>query len=738
MRLRTMKPELATNASSGWSMDDQPWREPADPPPLDLLDQPPVDRYCDVVLTGGVTDGVVYPWAVLELARKYHFKNIGGTSVGAMAAALTAAAEFGRRHGSVTGFNEVLRKLPRKLGEDVNGATRLFSLFQPAPSTRRLFELFVGLAEMNSGANEKSALRSFLLSPPALNKERLIGTFAYAVKTRIRRFVVALLRLRKKCRLCALALSLLALWASGAWKIARVAFHAYRGPALIGVLAALLIGIAAWRLRHFGSLRTPLAVDVLCSLAWDMVVAVVFVGLAVLRDLLDGFLENGFGLCTGHRTGTAPPEQQSLIEWLHEGIQGACGKPLDRPLTFKDLWDAPGGPIGLPLSPARQTRKSRSIDLRMVTTNLTHGRPYGLPVDDETSRLFFRKEDLARYFPKVVLDYLVDRSHPYVCKVPGVEPDPINVPKELLELPAAELPVVVAARLSLSFPVLFSAVPLWAIDYEPVPEQRRLRRCWFSDGGICSNFPIHMFDAALPRWPTFGIALGPRSLFWNKQAIFLPMHYNQGRADRWDRFGDKTLPVTNAGVSPWSRLSGFLLSIVWSAKDWNDKTSMRMPGVRDRVIRVNLKPGEGGLNLKLTRRQILKLAHDYGRPAGKALVKKFIGPATAHSPFKFWNEHRWVRFNSLLVGLRERIEAIGAAAELAGYTKPLSAQIAEAVQTPPLGENDIEGTLTSRQSNDLENLLAALKDLASKFAHAESRQPYTPLPTPSMRIRPPL
>src|SRR5205807_10418438 len=30
---------------------------------------------------------------------------------------------------------------------------------------------------------------------------------------------------------------------------------------------------------------------------------------------------------------------------------------------------------------------------------------------------------------------------------------------------------------------------------------------WFSDGGICSNFPIQFFDAWLPKTPTFGINL---------------------------------------------------------------------------------------------------------------------------------------------------------------------------------------------------------------------------------------
>src|SRR5438552_338018 len=129
------------------------------PAPLDEAAEPPIDRYCDLVMTGGVTDGVVYPWAIVELARRYRFKNIGGTSVGAMAAALTAAAEYGRRCGSLFGFNEVLLKLPRKLGEDIDGkgTTRIFSLFQPTTSTRRLFDLFVSLFGSGGFSLEEAA-----------------------------------------------------------------------------------------------------------------------------------------------------------------------------------------------------------------------------------------------------------------------------------------------------------------------------------------------------------------------------------------------------------------------------------------------------------------------------------------------------------------------------------------------------------------------------------------------------
>jgi len=51
------------------------------------------DKYCDLVMKGGITSGIVYPNAVLSLAREYRFKSIGGTSAGAIAAAVTHWAQ---------------------------------------------------------------------------------------------------------------------------------------------------------------------------------------------------------------------------------------------------------------------------------------------------------------------------------------------------------------------------------------------------------------------------------------------------------------------------------------------------------------------------------------------------------------------------------------------------------------------------------------------------------------------
>ena len=67
---------------------------------------------CDIVMKGGITSGVVYPLAVVELAKTYRFRNIGGTSTGAIAAAATAAAELGRDPKKETQGFKLLEKLP--------------------------------------------------------------------------------------------------------------------------------------------------------------------------------------------------------------------------------------------------------------------------------------------------------------------------------------------------------------------------------------------------------------------------------------------------------------------------------------------------------------------------------------------------------------------------------------------------------------------------------------------------
>src|SRR5271170_3011840 len=72
-------------------------------------------KMCDLVMKGGVTSGVVYPAAITELSKEYRFASIGGTSAGAIAAGVAAAAEYARAGGKTEAFAQI-EKLPWELG----------------------------------------------------------------------------------------------------------------------------------------------------------------------------------------------------------------------------------------------------------------------------------------------------------------------------------------------------------------------------------------------------------------------------------------------------------------------------------------------------------------------------------------------------------------------------------------------------------------------------------------------
>ena len=92
-------------------------------------------------MKGGVTSGIVYPRAVSRLASIYRFQSIGGTSAGAIAAAVTAAAEYSRAQGTIV-FDK-LNQIPDWLGgESSSGrASNLVNIFQPQAKTKGLFRI---------------------------------------------------------------------------------------------------------------------------------------------------------------------------------------------------------------------------------------------------------------------------------------------------------------------------------------------------------------------------------------------------------------------------------------------------------------------------------------------------------------------------------------------------------------------------------------------------------------------
>ena len=507
-------------------------------------------RHCDIVMKGGVTSGIVYPLAICELATTYRFRNIGGTSAGAIAAAAAAAAEHGR-HAPGGGF-AAIAALPAWLG----GGATLRSLFQPDRSTRPLFHLLLALLDLRRG-----------------RWHRLVGAA-------LRWFPVA---------------------------------------ALLGALPGLILALAVAPVAGFARVWGLLAALLLLLLGTTVAVLIraVMLGLRAMPA-------NGFGLCSG-MSADAASGVPALTVWLTDLLDRLAGKTAaEGPLTFGDLWGSPAGAE----DPAR-----RAINLEMMTTCLTQGRPYRLPF--ETDGFYFHPEEFRRLFPARVVDWLL--AHPR----PGAPRDR-HVP--LRPLPAAaDLPVVVATRLSLSFPLLMSAVPLHAIDFNRnLPRQARApERCWFSDGGITSNLPVHFFDSPLPRWPTFAINLRgvhpDYPLSADESAnVYLPTRNRQGILAWWSRFDETSL-------------AGFLGAILSTMQNWQDNAHLPLPGYRDRIAHISLAEHEGGLNLTMDRDTISRLS-ERGRWAGVKLRRQFAEPAT--DPWATsWDNHRWVRYRSTMAML---------------------------------------------------------------------------------------
>ncbi len=488
------------------------------------------NRECDLIMKGGVTSGVVYPYAILELARKYRFRSIGGTSAGAIAAAFAAAAEYARTvRGDPDGFRRLQARcetLPDILG----------MLFQPSPRYQPLMRYL---------------LRSQAGQGPGPWLWNLPLTF----------------------------------WGSSIAGLALGAvLLAALGAGAVGVFLGALLGMA-------GGIGLRLAL------------------------LAGGMKSTGFGMCPGL---TQPDgEGPALTDWLHASLQEiAFGDPAHpKPLTFGDLL-GDGGP--------------GAIRLKMVTTNLSQHRPHSLPTLGMQAN--YSEADWRSLFPDPVLAFLSKR------RSKGRDSRYPTFPLE------ADLPVLIAVRMSLSFPVLFQAVPLWwrDVDHPALlkaldPKARRVepqwRRLWFTDGGISSNFPIHMFDAVLPGRPTFALSLEqlPADAPKDSHRVLIPRSASDGIG----------LPTYEVASMP-----AFANGVLGSAKDWQDQLLARMPGQRERIAKVYLTSEEGGLNLTMPRERSQALMR-YGQE---------VGARFAAGAFDF-DEHRWRR---ALVAYEQLEKTVGA------------------------------------------------------------------------------
>jgi Patatin-like phospholipase len=164
---------------------------------------------CDLVMKGGITSGVVYPLTVAELATTYRFRNIGGTSAGAISAAAAAADH----RSDPQGFIE-LAELPARLGAE------LADLFRPQRACRRVFSVLLVSTRNVQGLG------------PRLGQ---VGSLVAAI--------LAFLATLSGLGVLVVAALPAALLALGLWDV--IEDHWLSGLALVG-LRVVLLAAAAW------------------------------------------------------------------------------------------------------------------------------------------------------------------------------------------------------------------------------------------------------------------------------------------------------------------------------------------------------------------------------------------------------------------------------------------------------------------------------------------------------------
>jgi predicted acylesterase/phospholipase RssA len=463
---------------------------------------------CDLIMKGGIASGIAYPAAVLAMKDRYRFVNIGGSSAGAIAAAVTSAAEYARDNAAAEdGFTRL-----NKMRVALQQRDLLPQLFQPTKPARTVIGLLFALQSEGGLAR-----RILAAARPLLRWVWLPVAVLIAV---------------------AFGLSALVIDDSG------------------GALSSLgPVGVVA--------LGALLAVAATASLAAAITVR-------ATRLISTHLPSSYFGMCLGRTVaGSAHP---ALTDWLHGQIQHISGAHAT-PLTFADLAE-------------------RDVHLTVMTTDLTRARPVRLP--SEGHDYWFALTELATLFPPDVIEYLAT-----TCT--ETRPAESDVP-ELCRLPGDQLPIIVATRMSASFPGLLAAVPLWTTaNGKPV-------RHWLSDGGISSNFPIHFFDAWVPTRPTFGLNLVPASM----------MEHEPQTADEaigWRH--DEAPPARRATIR---HTIDFVGQILDTMQNWRDTMQSELFQFRDRVTDIVLSKGEGGSNIAMPSEVIARIDAK-GRRAGQTFTR---------------------------------------------------------------------------------------------------------------------
>ncbi|WP_241479882.1 patatin-like phospholipase family protein [Mycolicibacterium neoaurum] len=536
-------------------------------------------------MKGGITSGIVYPRLIAELAGRYRIRQVGGASAGAIAATMAAAAQAGQLRGHHDTFAR-LWSLPNEL------ASTLPSLFQPSPATAGVFDVLMAFLQPG-----RSKLRKALaaISHIVGHASSWFGLGVAVAMVPAVLFMVGLLGIRGRS----------------------------------GELARLALAAAAW---------LPVVIAV----------GLVLAAVQLSRSSIAAVVDNGFGICDGH-TRRDPQSPAPLTDWMETILHELVHTSDDtRPACFSDLWGAaataayrdavpyvarkPGEAAKLTPAQRRALRDMRDVDCLVITTDLSHQRPYRFPFD--TAEFFWCEECLAKFFSERVVRHMLTTSIVVTSSTVANPTCSIHAGRPLYRMPPApDVPLVMAARVSLSFPGLISALPFQAVDHSRAPDMADIVTVWFSDGGISSNFPIRFFDAAWPQRPTFGINLAQPHPDY-PQMVWRATSGGSGRLLRHSN-------ITSLG--------GFLGAIFNSARNWADTTQAAMPGFRDRIVEVRQHSDEGGMNIQMPADVVTGLA-DRGAEAARNIIDG--DPETGTPPFNF-HAHRWMRYRNCMASLDE-------------------------------------------------------------------------------------
>lgn len=430
-------------------------------------------------------------------------------------------------------------------------------------------------------------------------------------------------------------------------------------------LAIVLVAAAAWALATVYALGAVGLLLTVVILVAEMALVLVGFGFGVAtfsttaKDHRFGLI-GGSGAATDDRTwrgrlarlfdsaaGILPPTtvEANLTDWLTGALADLAGLGPDEVVRFGHLWAGgdytPGDPDGIGRAAADNARL-RSINLELMSTELIRRAPYRFPLppaESANDQLWFDPGDLAGLLPDRVIAAMTAGAPPQQVRSLAT-----GAMIALYPFPQPwDLPVVFATRASLALPALFQAVRLYELREGSAPVRTefgaRLARngeelrwpgaegaaqvaqeLWLTDGGVTSNFPIHMFDSPLPLWPTVGIDLGTHPAGAGHQDVYL--------------LGDAGA-AKELGTPLGRAMSSFIGAVLGTGLQWRDTAQLWMPAFQARIAVVRQRSYEGGNNLFMTRDDIASLALR-GVVAGMRLRRRFASDPQ-------WHRQQWLR-----------------------------------------------------------------------------------------------